>query len=494
MIMRLMRKYFGYWVFAILLVVLSIGLVSGGLSRGGHQDAIAVVNGDSVPYARYSTIIRSAEDEERSRKGKDLSDFDLAKLRKDTLDQMVNETLSLQGLKKLNLEMRDEEIQQTLVGLPIFKDEKTGAYSEQKYQNYLREQMSRGQNVEEIEDNIRRSLTLNKAQTFWRNAARVTPAEIEQGLAQIHRKAKAKLIVWNFKDLQKAQSPTDEEMHSYYSTNRSRWVKPEQLKARHILIKADALVGTGVAKAKADELYKKAKAGEDFAKLATANSQDEGTAKKGGDLGYFNKGDMVPEFEAKAFSMKVGEIGEPVLSKFGWHIIKVEGKKAGFEPTFENSKDKVKDGLTDDMARKQARSEASQVLTDLDAGKDLATAAKGLKGQLKETGWFKLEDKALLSGLGDTTQLADSLLNLEKGQSMSSPASLEKGTVIGTLTDEQAGEITKDATKLASRKAEVSSRLRSEKAAALYDGWLKGLRAEAKIEDRSDVFYGGAKK
>lgn len=492
MIMRLMRKYFGYWVFAILLVTLSIGLVSGGMQKYGNSDSIMVVNGEGIKYDRFAALLQSATEDERSRKGHELSDLDLAKLRRDILEQMTNETLAIQGLKKLNMEMSVDEIQQTLLSLPNFKDDK-GNYDPKKYENYLMQQSQRGQSVAQIEDNIQRSLTISKAQTFWRNSAKVTPAEVAEGLTQMHRKAKAKVIVWNFKDLQKLQTPTDEELHSYYSTNRSRWVKAEQVKARHILIKADALVGTATAKAKADELYKKAKAGEDFAKLATANSQDEGSAKKGGDLGYFNKGDMVPEFEASAFKLKVGEIGEPVLSKFGWHIIKVEGKKPGFEPTYENSKDKVKDALTEDMARKQARQESTLVASALSEGKDIVTASKNLKGVLKETPWFKIEDKAILPGIGDTTQLADALLSLEKGQSMQSPASLEKGIVIGTLTDEQAGPVTTDAAKLASRRSQVMNRLHNEKTNALYDGWLKSLKASAKIEDRYEAFYGGKK-
>jgi foldase protein PrsA len=86
---------------------------------------------------------------------------------------------------------------------------------------------------------------------------------------------------------------------------------------------------TGVAKKKADELYAKAKAGEDFAKLATENSQDPGSAANGGDLGYFGKGKMVPEFETAAFAANVGDIVGPVKTVYGYHIIKITDKKDG---------------------------------------------------------------------------------------------------------------------------------------------------------------------
>jgi foldase protein PrsA len=84
---------------------------------------------------------------------------------------------------------------------------------------------------------------------------------------------------------------------------------------------------TGAAKKKADEIYARAKAGEDFAKLAQENSQDPGTAANGGDLGFFGKGKMVPEFEEAAFKLNVGEISEPVRTVYGYHIIKVTDKK-----------------------------------------------------------------------------------------------------------------------------------------------------------------------
>lgn len=86
---------------------------------------------------------------------------------------------------------------------------------------------------------------------------------------------------------------------------------------------------TGAAKKKADEIYAKAAAGEDFAKLAKQYSQDSGSAAGGGDLGYFGKGKMVPAFEEAAFALKKGEISKPVRTVYGYHIIKVTDIKDG---------------------------------------------------------------------------------------------------------------------------------------------------------------------
>ncbi|MBV9745003.1 MAG: peptidyl-prolyl cis-trans isomerase, partial [Acidobacteriia bacterium] len=115
---------------------------------------------------------------------------------------------------------------------------------------------------------------------------------------------------------------------------------------RHILIRASGSpspaepgkkeLTDAEALAKAQEIRKKLADGADFAQLASTESDDTGSKTRGGDLNFFRHGQMVPPFEQAAFSMKVGEISEPVKSQFGYHIIKVEARK-----TFEDSKPEI---------------------------------------------------------------------------------------------------------------------------------------------------------
>ncbi|MFG1421208.1 peptidylprolyl isomerase [Roseixanthobacter liquoris] len=107
--------------------------------------------------------------------------------------------------------------------------------------------------------------------------------------------------------------------------------KPEtEVRARHILVDTEA---------KAKEIAAKAKAGEDFAKLAKENSKD--SAEDGGDLGYFTKEQMVPEFAEAAFKLEKGQISDPVKSQFGWHVIKLEDKRTKPVPTYEQVSDQI---------------------------------------------------------------------------------------------------------------------------------------------------------
>lgn len=118
---------------------------------------------------------------------------------------------------------------------------------------------------------------------------------------------------------------TDEELEEFFEENHDRYDIAAEVNARHILVEDEEL---------ANQLYKQIKDGADFAELAKLHSED-GSAQMGGELGFFGYGEMVPEFEEKAFSLKPGELGEPVKSTFGYHIIetleKIEEEKAIFE-------------------------------------------------------------------------------------------------------------------------------------------------------------------
>ena len=134
------------------------------------------------------------------------------------------------------------------------------------------------------------------------------------------------------KDFTDKNQVTDAEIDAYYDKNKSEFSN-EQVRASHILIKTvnDDLTDlpkdkVEAAKKQIDEIYEKVLAGEDFAELAKQYGQD-GTKDKGGDLGYFSKGDMVKEFSDAAFALNVGEISKPIKSQFGYHIIKLTDKK-----------------------------------------------------------------------------------------------------------------------------------------------------------------------
>jgi peptidyl-prolyl cis-trans isomerase C len=137
---------------------------------------------------------------------------------------------------------------------------------------------------------------------------------------------------------------TEKDAQAYYDKNPDLFKSPEQVKARHILIQVPKEATDEEKKKlkeKAAEVLTKVKAGEDFAKLAAESSDDPGTKSKGGELGLFSKGSMVPAFEQVAFSLKPGEVSELVETEFGFHVIKVDEKKEAVAEPFETIKEKV---------------------------------------------------------------------------------------------------------------------------------------------------------
>ena len=129
---------------------------------------------------------------------------------------------------------------------------------------------------------------------------------------------------------------TDEEIATFFEENKEQMAQAEQVQASHILVEDEET---------AKEVEQKLKDGGDFVKLAEEYSQDPGNASNGGDLGYFGRGQMVPEFDEAVFAMEVDEISGPVETTNGFHIIHLTDKKEAKEATLEDSKEQVKDSL-----------------------------------------------------------------------------------------------------------------------------------------------------
>ena len=151
---------------------------------------------------------------------------------------------------------------------------------------------------------------------------------------------------------------TDEEKKAFYDDNPAMFQTPEQVRARHILIKVAPEADEAQKKEalqKIKDLQKKVKGGEDFAALAEANSEGPSSAK-GGDLGYFGRGQMVKPFEEVAFALQTGEVSDIVETRFGYHLIKVtERREAGTVP-FEDAKDRVGQNIRKDKEGQVVRS------------------------------------------------------------------------------------------------------------------------------------------
>lgn len=148
------------------------------------------------------------------------------------------------------------------------------------------------------------------------------------------------------KDLLSSVQITDADLKKVFDQNPSLYADPEKVRARHILIAVQKNASPEqdkAAEAKAREVYEKAsKPNSDFSKLAAEYSDDTGSKSDGGDLGFFERGMMVPEFEQAAFALKQGAVSQPVRTNYGYHIIKVEEHTPASAPDFQKAKDKIR--------------------------------------------------------------------------------------------------------------------------------------------------------
>lgn len=135
---------------------------------------------------------------------------------------------------------------------------------------------------------------------------------------------------------------SDDEVESFYKENEDKFVTPSQVKASHILVKEEE---------KINQISDKIKAGESFEDLAKENSNCP-SGQNGGDLGFFGKGKMVPEFETAAFALGLNEISEPFKTDFGFHIVKVTDKNEGGKQTLEQVTEGIKRHLEQTTAQK----------------------------------------------------------------------------------------------------------------------------------------------
>jgi peptidyl-prolyl cis-trans isomerase D len=207
---------------------------------------------------------------------------------------------------------------------------------------------------------------------------------------------------------------TRDELQSYYNQHRDEYRVPEQAKVSHILIKTplpgpDGKVddkGVAEAQKRAEDLLKQLKAGTKFEDLAKKYSEDPGSAKVGGSLGWVGKGRTVPEFEKAAFSQPIGQIGDLVKSSYGFHIIRVDARQDAHMKTLDEVKDTIEPILKQQKAQQIAQQQADDLLQQAKKqGLDSAAASKGVP--VVTSDFFTRKD--MVPGLGPSPQFMDAV-------------------------------------------------------------------------------------
>jgi peptidyl-prolyl cis-trans isomerase D len=279
-------------------------------------------------------------------------------------------------------------------------------------------------------------------------------------------------------------SPQDAE--AYYNANIQQFQTPEQVRASHILLKTDGGKDEAAVRKQAEDILKQAKApGADFAALAKKYSEDEGSKATGGDLDYFSKGRMVPEFESAAFSMQPGQISDLVKSQFGFHIIKVVDKKPASTRTLDEVRAQILDTITSQRVDQQIADRTRDLDTRITKPADLDAIAKESGVTAAESDFFARDEP--VPGIGSAPQVASSAFELKDGD-VSKALQSPRGPVYITVTgkrdpyvpklEEVKDRVREDVIKV--RAAELSKQKAAEIASALRSA--KDFAAAAKAQ------------
>jgi len=513
-----MRRHKGWLKWSLALVVLTfvVFYIPDFLTTStgaAPSEVLAEVDGEPITVAVFTRRYNAQVNAYRSAYGGQINDQLIKQLGIDRqiLNQLVDEEAMVAESRKQGLTVSDVEIRERILALPGFQQ--NGKFvGEQRYRQIL--QFSNPpMTTAEFERSLRRALQIEKlrnALTGWMSVSdaevaaefrkrnekvkldvvpvtaeafksQVTASDAEIAAAfekskeryRIGEKRKVKYALLNVDQVRQTIAVPETEISAFYQQNMSQYQTPTQVRASHILFKTEGKDENAV-KAKAEEVLKMVKApGADFAALAKKYSEDESNSGNGGDLDYFGRGRMVPEFEQAAFAMKNGEISDLVKTAFGFHIIKmVDNKPETTRPLAE-----VRTEIEDQLKWQKAQAEAEKIAKSLEGTMktpaDLDRVAAERKMQVTETGLILLAEP--IQGVGSQPELSGRLFGMKEGD-VTPAMRVATGWVFATVTGRQDAYIPK----LDEVKTKVADDVKQDKAVEMAKQRAASIATELK--------------
>lgn len=468
-----------------------------GFERFGNPvgSAAAVVNNHTITMTEYRNALQRMVDF-YSQLLQGNFDEDAQKryhVRESALRQLISNALIADEADAIGLKVTDDEVTQTITDIPALK--KDGRFSRENYDALLRYyHMSPPQ----FEDGLRRDTLIDKTRRFFDQNLPRSRAESEKEQALRSQKIDIEFLKIDLDGLGEKVSVASDQVQNflkdpvherqikeYYDLHRSQYSHPEETRARHILVKAkkgDKAEET----AALDKISKiqgelKQKSFEDLAKKY---SDDPGTKGKGGDLGWFAIGRMVPEFEKAAQALKEGQVSAPVQTAFGYHLIKVEGRRPAHATSFEEARPEIAKILLGHLKVEDAVAEAEKAMAThpAEAIKELEKLDRSVKWE--ETGFFSLNDETIPK-IGENEELAVAAFSLTKEKPMPSKLFKNGSLVYALRFKKSEAAASADSAKIPGQEAQDSAR-------GLFMAWSSKLFEKAKIKTNPQLFSGEA--
>jgi peptidyl-prolyl cis-trans isomerase D len=475
-----MRRHKGWLKWSLFIVVIAFVflyipsfLPQDGLPAGAN-DVVATVDGREITVSRFRRVYLQQMQMYRNQFGGKMDEKLLKQLGIDQriVQQMVEEEASLAEAQRLGIAASDQEVVARIRSLPAFQE--NGQFiGETRYRQIL-EMQNPPMQPDEFEEQVRRGITMEKLQGALTDWITVNDQDIDTEFRRRNEKVKLSVVNFPADNFREATTATDDEVKAWfdshkaeykipekrkvkyalidtqairsrtqisaedvqrhYNENQSQYSQPEQVRASHILFKTEGKDEAEVRK-QAEAVLKRARAGEDFAKLANEFTDEEIGKTRGGDLDFFGRGAMAKEFEDASFALKTGQISDIVKTQFGLHIIKLTDRREASTRTLDEVKAQIEDQLKWDRAQTEAQRLAEELDTQINNPNDLETIGRTRGLAVNESAAFARQEP--ITGLGLAPAVAERAFEMKQGE-VSDALRAPQGFVFITVTATEA--------------------------------------------------------
>jgi peptidyl-prolyl cis-trans isomerase D len=298
--------------------------------------AVAVVNGQDIPYREFIARVQNETQSEQQRSGRSLSQDDTRRIENSIFDQMVNDVLLQAEYRKRGISVSDDEVREFaryapppwITSAPELQT--NGQFDPDKYQRLLASAQARQSGLLlQLEAYYRTEIPREKLFDQIASGVYITDAELWRAWRDQHDSAQVSYVAFvPVVDAAAMKAIRESDLRSYFDKHRSEFQNPGRAVLSVVVIpRVVSAADTAAARARALKLREEIMKGAKFEDVAKRESSDSASGRNGGELGRGAKGRFVPEFEKAAYALKVGEVSEPVLTPFGFHLIRVDEHK-----------------------------------------------------------------------------------------------------------------------------------------------------------------------
>jgi peptidyl-prolyl cis-trans isomerase D len=515
--MTWMRRVSPYLLGAVL-VAFIVSLAYFGISDqggSGAQAAVVTVDGDVVTAVAFDRAYRAAVEQTRRMAGERWTEDlpRLMRLREQVVERLIEERLVTRGAAREGIVISDAELAAQIMRIGAFQE--GGRFSRDRYVRLLaltQPPMSPA----DFEADYRTELVRQRLQVLVADGAKVTEGETRQAWEversrvraayllvppasgdgfpvtdqelEVHHKAhpdqftepeRRRVLVAVLPAASVPPPPvSDADVQAAYEARRGQFEQPARSRVSHVLIKVPSVGGSAAedqAKARAEAALGRIRGGADFAQVAKEVSEDSATAGRGGDLGLIAAGELVPEVDKAIQSLKAGELGGPVRSPFGYHVVKVVEVVPGTRKELNEVAPTLRATLAAEGQLKAHRDRAQEAQRALLVAADFGAEARRLGLTVREAGPLRRGDA--IEGVGRMPEVGEAIFALPP-DGVSAPLRVPEGLAIVRLVGSEPARLRP----LAEARADVVRAVQRQKAqedakaraAKLVEGVRKG--------------------